>query len=176
MATTIDEIAAKAGVSKPTVFSAVGSKQDLLKTVRETAFTGDDEPVPVRKRPHIKQIQEEPDGARTVELMVKHLPTSPTGMPSCTRCCAPQRTLARTISGASGRQTNRRAWAAPASGSGFLQGKGLLRPDLTDREVVDILWLTTTPDNFYRLVHRRGWSRRMYERWLADAIARLLLE
>ena len=59
---------------------------------------------------------------------------------------------------------------------GILQGKGLLRPDLTDREVVDILWLMMTPDNFYRLVDRRGWSRRMYERWLADAIARLLLE
>ena len=40
-ATTIEEIAAAAGVSKPTVFTAVGnSKAQLLKVVRDVAMAG----------------------------------------------------------------------------------------------------------------------------------------
>jgi AcrR family transcriptional regulator len=50
-ATTIEEIAGRAGVSKPTVFAAVGSKQAILKQLRDIAVAGDDEPVPVAERP-----------------------------------------------------------------------------------------------------------------------------
>ena len=50
-ATTVDQIAARAGVSKPTVFSAVGSKQTVLSVVRDVAMAGDDEAVAVSDRP-----------------------------------------------------------------------------------------------------------------------------
>jgi AcrR family transcriptional regulator len=39
-ATTIGQIAARAGASKPTVSTAVGNKQRLLKTVRDVAMAG----------------------------------------------------------------------------------------------------------------------------------------
>src|SRR2546423_637855 len=55
-ATTIDQIAARAGVSKPTVFTAVGNKQTLLSTVRDVAMAGDDEKVPVLERPLAHRI------------------------------------------------------------------------------------------------------------------------
>ena len=42
--TTIDQVAARAGVSKPTVFTAVGNKATLLKVVRDVAMAGDDQP------------------------------------------------------------------------------------------------------------------------------------
>jgi hypothetical protein len=38
------------------------------------------------------------------------------------------------------------------------------------------MWLLMTPDNYYRLVHQRGWSPRRYETWLAGTITRLLLD
>ena len=50
-ATTIDEIAAAAGVSKLTVFTAVGNKAQLLKAARDVAMAGDDGPAPVARRP-----------------------------------------------------------------------------------------------------------------------------
>src|SRR5271166_6552404 len=43
-ATTIDQIAARAQVSKPTVFTAVGNKQALLAAVRAVALAGEDLP------------------------------------------------------------------------------------------------------------------------------------
>ena len=42
LATSIDDIAAEAGVARPTVFAAVGPKPALLKLVVDYATTGDD--------------------------------------------------------------------------------------------------------------------------------------
>src|SRR6267378_378845 len=49
--TTIEQIAARAGVSKPTVFAAVGSKRTLLKELRDLALAGDEELIEVPARP-----------------------------------------------------------------------------------------------------------------------------
>jgi len=50
-ATSIDDIAAAAGVSRATVFTSVGGKPKLLKTALDVAIVGDDEPVPLPERP-----------------------------------------------------------------------------------------------------------------------------
>ena len=39
-----------------------------------------------------------------------------------------------------------------------LTGKGPLRPGLSHGDAVDIMWLLMSPDNYYRLVHRRRWT------------------
>src|SRR5687768_10475433 len=68
VATTVDQIAERAGVSKPTVFTAVGSKRVLLKELRDIALAGDDEPVPVPQRPWVQEVLGEPDPYRTLRL------------------------------------------------------------------------------------------------------------
>src|SRR5436305_5538300 len=68
-ATTLDQIAARAGVSKPTVFSAVGNKQTVLSAVRDVAMAGDDQNVAVVQRPLAEQIRHEPDPHRAVQLL-----------------------------------------------------------------------------------------------------------
>src|SRR6202011_2938284 len=72
-ATTVEQIAQRAGVSKPTVFSAVGNKQMVLRAVRDMTIAGDDEPVPVAKRPAADRIRAEPDQRRAVDLLAQHL-------------------------------------------------------------------------------------------------------
>src|ERR1700749_1960563 len=73
-ATTIDEIAARAGVSKPTVFAAAGSKQAILKQLRDMALAGDDEPVPVAQRPWYREALAEPDPRRALRLYARNAP------------------------------------------------------------------------------------------------------
>src|SRR6476646_9432260 len=68
-ATTLDQIAARAGVSKPTVFSAVGNKQTVLSAVRDVAMAGDDEKLSMVERPLAEQIRQEPDPHRAVQLL-----------------------------------------------------------------------------------------------------------
>jgi AcrR family transcriptional regulator len=51
--TTIDAVAAQAGVSRRTVFQSVGSKVELLKTAWDWAVVGDDQPIPVADRAQV---------------------------------------------------------------------------------------------------------------------------
>jgi len=57
VATTIEDIAALAGVSRATVFTAVGGKPLLLKTAYDVAIVGDDEPVALVERPRSQMIR-----------------------------------------------------------------------------------------------------------------------
>src|SRR6266511_3131334 len=50
LATSIEDIATEAGVARPTVFTAVGAKPVILRTVVDQALAGDDAPVPIAKR------------------------------------------------------------------------------------------------------------------------------
>src|ERR1700712_5650111 len=68
-ATTLDQIAARAGVSKPTVFTAVGNKQTVLSAVRDVAMAGDDEKLAMVQRPLAEEIRQEPDPHRAVAML-----------------------------------------------------------------------------------------------------------
>src|SRR4051794_22358447 len=54
--TTIDGVAESAGVSRKTVFSAVGGKVELLKSALDWAVAGDDEPIAIADRPAIRAL------------------------------------------------------------------------------------------------------------------------
>ena len=55
-ATSLADIAVAAGVARPTVFAAFGSKPTLLRQVLDEALAGDDEPVPVADRPWFRPV------------------------------------------------------------------------------------------------------------------------
>jgi len=59
----------RAGLSKPTVFGAVGSKQAVLAAVRDVALAGDDLPVAIAERAPFQAVLAEPDPY----LMADHL-------------------------------------------------------------------------------------------------------
>jgi AcrR family transcriptional regulator len=65
--TTIDAIAARAGVSRKTVFTSIGGKAGVLKLAWDWALAGDDEPVPMVDRPEVRLMLDEPDPARLIE-------------------------------------------------------------------------------------------------------------
>src|SRR5258706_2639076 len=67
-ATSIEEIAAAAGVSRATVFTSVGGKAKLLKTALDVAIVGDDEPIALPERPRSKAIRAEPDPRQYLAL------------------------------------------------------------------------------------------------------------
>ena len=71
-ATTIDQIAGRAAVSKPTVFAVAGSKQAILKQLRDIALAGD-EPVPVAQRSWYREALAEPDLRRALRLYARNV-------------------------------------------------------------------------------------------------------
>jgi AcrR family transcriptional regulator len=172
-ATTLEEIAARAGVSKPTVFSAVGNKQALLKQVRDIAIAGDDEPVAIRRRPRTERIRAEPDRQRATGLLAEHLT-------EVAARYAPVFDLLRAAA-ANGEHEIRALWETEEqqrlTGARLwvdtLRGKP--GPPLRDRpqSAVDAMWLYMAPDHYTRLVTQRRWTRQRYRRWLARLIADL---
>ena len=73
LATSITDIAAEAGVARPTVFSAVGPKATILRLVVDRALAGDDAPVPIAQRPWWREAIEERDPVRSIELAARNM-------------------------------------------------------------------------------------------------------
>ena len=174
VATTIDQIAERAGVSRPTVFRSAGGKPAMLRAIRDIALAGDDEPVAVADRPHVAVIREEPDLGRAIELFAEHL-TLVAGRYA--EIYDVLRVAAR-----SGEDDLRRLWETEEqerlTGARvwiqILRDKGgTLRAGLDVATAVDMLWLLMASDHFGRLVLGRGWSRQKYQRWLTAAIGAL---
>src|SRR6266540_7187996 len=61
VATTIEAIAAEAGVAVPTVYLAFGTKRALLVELLDIAAVGDEEPVALLERPWVDEIRHDPD-------------------------------------------------------------------------------------------------------------------
>jgi len=174
-ATTIDQVAAAAGVSKPTVFSAVGNKQALLAAVRDVALAGDDLPVAVADRKPFQAVLAEPDPYRAIVLMVEHLA-------DLWDRYAPIREVLRGAA-SSGEPVLRELWDLTeeqrlVGASRFvtaLANKGPLRDGLDQKTATDITWAQMSPDNYLNLVGKRGWTATAYRKWLVDTLEAALL-
>jgi AcrR family transcriptional regulator len=174
-ATTIDQIAAKAGVSKPTVFTAVGNKQAVLAAVRDVALAGDDLPVPVAERTPFQRVLAEPVPYRAVTLMADHLA-------DLWRRYAPIREVVRGAA-SNGEPALRDLWelseqqrlTAARAFVTTLAAKGPLQEKLNVDIATDITWVLISPDIYLSLVNQRGWDETAYRDWLADTLTAALL-
>jgi AcrR family transcriptional regulator len=162
-ATTIDQIAEAAGVSKPTVFSAVGNKAEVLSAVRDVAMAGDDTPVPVAKRPSAARIAAAPDLSSAVKALSEHIggvSKRAAGIQEVVRGAA-----------ASGDRAMQKLWDTVEEerrrGSMFLVGLVAEKASLSvpREKAIDILWLLMAPENYQRLVVQCGWSDEAYRKW-----------
>ena len=174
-ATTIDQVAARAQVSKPTVFTAVGNKQALLAAVRDVALAGDDLPVAVADRAPYQAVVAEPNPYRAIVLMTAHLAEL------WNRYAGIREVLRGAAS--SGEPALREMWdasqqqrlTAARSFIATLAGKGPLREGLDAQTAADIMWLLMAPENYRALTVERGWSQEAYQRWLAGTLTAALL-
>jgi AcrR family transcriptional regulator len=169
-ATTIEQIAKRAGVSKPTVFNSIGNKVEVFRTVRDIAMAGDDEPQTVTQRSSVTAIAEAPGLEAAVRAAADHI----------VRLCRRYHPIHVALSGAAGTdlamaELYEEAETQRHLGAGHLLSRlaahGRLRPSRARAQ--DRLWLLMAPDHYARLVHARGWSERAYRDWLAEEIRAL---
>jgi AcrR family transcriptional regulator len=173
-ATTVDEIAGRAGVSKPTVFAAAGSKQAILKQLRDIALAGDDEPVPVAQRPWYQEALAEPDPRRALRLYARNataIHRRSAGVHEVLRAAATSDKNLRDLWRAS---EDERRGGARIVVDALLQ-KSPLKVGLDPGAAIDIVWILTASDIFWRLVRTRRWSDAQFESWLGDTLCEQLL-
>jgi AcrR family transcriptional regulator len=171
LATSIDDIATEAGVARPTVFTAVGPKPVILKTVVDQAMVGDDAPVPIAERPWFKEALDEPDPARSIQLHARNL----------SRVVQRAAPLLRALETAAAvdadaaelwTELRRQRRTGTASVAANLASKTALRCDEGDLAAT---LFAVPPDAYLRLVHDEGWPIEKFEAWLADLLQRLCL-
>jgi AcrR family transcriptional regulator len=172
-ATTIGEIARRAGVSVETVYKAFGNKAGLAKAVFDVTVVGDDEPIPLAERPEIRVVEAEPDARKKIELFFETFPTRRSRTAPIERMI---RDAAATDAGAAAVRDElmaeqRRGMAMFAT---RLVEDGGVRPDLTVEDVADILYAYVSLD-FFELLIGRGWSQQRYGRFVTDALIAALV-
>ena len=165
-ATSLADVAVQAGVARPTVFAAFGSKPALLARVLDEAISGDDEPVAVRDRPWFRPVWAATDPvsvldayaavcaliARRAEAVLEAVRRASDAAPEVAELW--QRVLDNRVAGA-------------RMALDHLVTVGALRPGLSFERAVDALWVLNDPSHPAALVGRRGWSEEEFRTWLS---------
>lgn len=173
VATTLADVATRAGVSVDTVYTSVGRKPQVVLAVIDMVLGGTGESVPAEERDYVQAIRSEPTApgkirvyASAMALLVPQ--TAPlvealhkAGDTDADCLATWQRLVSR-------RAANMRLFAAD------LRSTGELRTDLTDDQVADLVWSTNATE-FWLLLLQRGWTPPQYRVLLVDLWSRMLL-
>lgn len=172
--TSLADVAAAAGVARPTVFATFGSKAALLRQVLDQALAGDDEPIPVAQRPWFRPVWE----ADTQEGVLDAYAAAATLVNSraapifeIVRRAADQgpevaevwQTLLR----------NRRLGARMVVER--VGSLGPLRQGSDLERAVDVLWIFNDPAHYDALVRHCGWTEDGFRTWLSERMRDALL-
>jgi len=172
--TTIDAIAAAAGVSRKTVFDSVGGKAQLMKLAYDFAIVGDDEPVPLSDRSEMADLVAEPDAATRLAkyaALVVRIDRRIFQVWRALEGAAASDPEAERLHTALVRQRRRSMQDAAL----LFAEAGVLRPDVDVGMVGDLFWLYNDPTLFDKLVRQRGWSIARFQAWLTEALQVQLL-
>ena len=173
-ATTMEQIAADAGVAVQTVYYAFRTKGQLLRELVERTAAGDDEPKPVMERPWMADALTTPSAERALALVVDH-------GTEIYRNVAP---LWPAVAAASGVDPEvERYWSGVAAGRRAGQGRliarladlGRLRGDRSQQHAGDLLFVLMGHDVYRSLVRDAGWSVAEYRTWLYATLVHQLL-
>jgi AcrR family transcriptional regulator len=173
-ATSMALIAEEAGVSLKTVYLVFETKSRLLRALWQFVLVGEDTDAPVALRGWYRDVIEEPDPVRRLELNARNsrvVKERAAALMKVIRDAAPTDddldTLWRTIQ------------------SEFHANQGVivklihdgkaLRPNLGVKRATDILWTLNHPDVWQLLVVQSGWSPKQYEHWFAQTACAQLL-
>ncbi len=173
-ATTMAAVAAEAGVALKTVYAAFETKSGLLRALWNLLLRGDEADVPVMERAWYRDVLEEPDPVRQLQLNARNarvVKTRIAGVLDVIRHAAQldadsQELWARIQSDF---HDNQRAIVQS------LHDRGALRAGLDVTQAADILWTLNHPDVWQLLVTQRGWGPERWEAWFADSACAQLL-
>ncbi len=175
VATTMEAIAAEAGVALKTVYSAFTTKSGLLRALWDVRLKGDLDDAPVAARSWYRAVLEEPDPRRQLLLVAR------------TSCAVKRRigSLLGVIRSAAAVDPDSAALWSLIQSEFYdnqrtiieaVHARGGLRAGLDPTQASDILWTLNHPDVWLLLTAERGWTPQQFESWFAATISRQLLD
>lgn len=170
-ATTLEQIAARAGVAVQTVYFHFGNKRTVLKEAVDVAAVGDDEPAAVLERPWLEEAAAESDPRRVIALWVAN------GRNILTRV-GPIMRVVRDAAVVDPEMADQWTTNEAQTAAAFrvlaeqLQGLGALRVPV--EEATDILCAISGLST-YLVLADRGWTDAEWESFVVDMLAYALL-
>ncbi|MGW3766349.1 TetR/AcrR family transcriptional regulator [Actinomadura verrucosospora] len=169
-ATSLQEVADRAGVAVQTVYFVFGTKRALFKDVVDVSIAGDAEPVATLEREWFRAACAAPTAAvqlrehvcGTVEILGRVAPIM--SMIAAAGAADPQ-IAAQWPDGPDPRYTVQRA-AAEA-----LVGKPDARPGVSAELAADLLFGLLSPQLYLLFVQDRGWAPDAWEEWVHATLA-----
>jgi AcrR family transcriptional regulator len=174
-ATSMQAIAAAAGVHVQTIYLAYGTKAAVLAACAARLVAGDEDPdTHPGERRWAREIQATADPRRKLELYVRHVAdvaVRVTELIDVLRATAPAEPEAAAF--LAHMEHGRRE--GPLHLLGPLAGSAAVRPELTSDDIADITFALASPDTLRALVTVRGWDRNRAQDWLTANLSRELL-
>jgi AcrR family transcriptional regulator len=174
-ATKVSDIAARAGVNVDTVYELVGRKPILLRELIEQAISGVGHAVVAEERGYVTAMLAEPNPAKKLAIYahaMREIQERMAPLFMALRDASSTEPEARQV----WRETSDRRAANMRKLVRDLRDAGGLRKGLSIEEAADVVWVTNSAELYVMLTVDRGWSPTRYERWLAGAWCRLLLD
>ena len=161
-------------MSRQTVFSAFGSKANLLKEAFDVRLAGDDEPLTIAERPEAQRILDETDPAALLRAqadfyVVTTLRVLPL-WPAMVSGAATDPTCADVLA-----FFDRGRLEGPGEIVDVLAQRGQLRRGLGRKKGKQAMYLLTNPVVIHDALDL-GWSVRELQRWLGDCLVAVLLD
>ncbi len=172
--TSIESIAQKASVAPETIYATFKNKQTILSKLIKTSILGDDDnPVPLMLREQIREVAEERNQKRQIQLFAKRIQVL---MSRIAQLLEVMKSASKTESEI--KRLLKKYVDGRFQGMGFfidcVTANGALRVNkLTATETV---WLLTSAEVYNLLTIERGWSGEEYEMWLSQTLEDFLLQ
>jgi AcrR family transcriptional regulator len=172
VATTIDAIAAEAGVAVQTIYNAVGQKRDVLQAVLEAAVSGADAPRSPREFMRERLVAAE-HGREVVAAAVAFWLDARTRTEDLLRVSREAAAVDRDVA-----EVERRNDAGKFEGmlvaADEVDARTPLRDGLDREGAAAVLWTLSHPVAYRFLLAERGWTTERYAAWLEDALVAAL--
>ena len=172
--TTVDAISAASRVPIATVYRLFKTKTAILEQVIDTAVVGDDAPVPLGDRSVVKDAQAA-DDPKAMTAAWAHVARQVFDNTAALRLVLRVAAALDTEAAALQDSIEEQRRVGQARVARALADKGFLAPGLKEAEARDIVYALMSIDTYRILRLEQRWSGARYERWLANALYRLLV-
>jgi len=167
--TSIDQVAKRAGVARPTVYTAFAGKPALLKAAVDVLLAGDDAPVPVADRPWAEEVLHQRDPRVMLELQARNDRMINARVARLHEAVRNASATDDDIAALYATLQRQRLTGARITVDA-LAALGPLRDGLDLDGATDVLWVLKDPALWTALVTDRGWPADRYQAWLAGAM------
>lgn len=173
MATTVEAIAAEAGVAVQTIYNAVGQKRDVLAAVVDAAVAGDAAPRTPRETIG-EQIATTADAREVIQIAVGFWLGARGRTEDVFRVVREAAAVDPEVA-AFERAMDMRRLESHRQAAAEIDARGPLRDGLAREDAAAAVWTLSHPVAWRLLTSELGWSPERYAAWLEDMLAAALL-